>query len=413
MGLFRQQAVDNKTSLFATQSRLLLPISVPAFVLLAVSLIVAIVVFIVLGSYAPRESVRGAIRTTAGGVEVYASSDGTIQSLDVVEGQVIRRGQNLAVLDTARATQQSTTTSRDVLKLLRQNLAEIKTQRDRENEAYRLQEEKAREKVTALQRRHEKLRSQQEELKLALQISQRAVTRLSNEKLAAYVSLSDKDRVEAATIDARLRCREVEILIDQVLDDIKQHQHELLEIPLQRETQLAQLNRDRRQLEVAIAEKAGRDSQVASAPLSGMISTLLVREGQTVAASQPLMTIVPDASPFYAELLIPAAAIASIRVGATVKIRYDAYPYQKFGSYDGVVKSVSQTTVLPNDQRFRLVVTEPVYIATVTLNFQSIPVNGTLQRLQAGMTLTADILRDERRIVEWLFEPLIAAVRRG
>ena len=101
---------------------------------------------------------------------------------------------------------------------------------------------------------------------------------------------------------------------------------------------------------------------------------------------------------------MPTRSIAFVRSGAPVKIRYDAFPYQKFGTFNGVVDHVSRTTVLPSDKRFRITVTEPMYLARVRISDQ--------QSLQSGMTVTADILRDERRLIQWIFDPLISATKK-
>jgi membrane fusion protein len=95
-----------------------------------------------------------------------------------------------------------------------------------------------------------------------------------------------------------------------------------------------------------------------------------------------------------------------------VQIRYDAFPYQKYGVFDGEVEYVARTTTLPGDKSFPLPVTEAVYLARVSGLSQSVAGGRAQQSLQPGMTLTADIRRDRRRIVEWLFEPLISAGQR-
>ena len=137
-----------------------------------------------------------------------------------------------------------------------------------------------------------------------------------------------------------------------------------------------------------------------------------MREGQTISMNTPLLNIVPEHADFILELLIPSRTIGFVRPGARVEIRYDAYPYQKYGTFEGVIASISHTTVLPNDKRFRVRISEPVYLAIARIERRVVLVDGEPQTLQSGMTLTADILRDERRILEWIFDPLIGAAKR-
>ena len=61
------------------------------------------------------------------------------------------------------------------------------------------------------------------------------------------------------------------------------------------------------------------------------------------------MTLVPAGARLEARLFGPSRSIGFVRPGQRVLLRYEAYPYQKFGSYEGVVKSVSRTTVGPGE----------------------------------------------------------------
>ena len=49
---------------------------------------------------------------------------------------------------------------------------------------------------------------------------------------------------------------------------------------------------------------------------------------------------------------------------------------------------------------------EPLYRVTVTLDRQAVTAYGQPEHLKPGMLLDADILGEERRLIEWIFEPL-------
>ena len=83
----------------------------------------------------------------------------------------------------------------------------------------------------------------------------------------------------------------------------------------------------------------------------------------------------------------------------------------------GVVKAVSATPInpqeLPAGQSAALLQAaqsnEPLYRIKVAIDAQSISAYGGQQGLKAGMALDADVVQDHRSIVEWLFEPILAA----
>ncbi len=63
-----------------------------------------------------------------------------------------------------------------------------------------------------------------------------------------------------------------------------------------------------------------------------------------MAANAPLLTIVPT-SALLAELVAPSSAVGFIAPGERVLLRYDAFPYQKFGQYRGTVVGVSRAAL--------------------------------------------------------------------
>jgi membrane fusion protein len=122
------------------------------------------------------------------------------------------------------------------------------------------------------------------------------------------------------------------------------------------------------------------------------------------------MQLVPLNSNLQARLFAPSATIGFVRPGDKVLIRYQAYPYQKFGLHEGVVAAVS-TAALPSAELAGFVLPdvptgEPVYGITVNLQSQTVQTFGQPQALQAGLRLDADILQETRKLYEWMLEPL-------
>ena len=110
-----------------------------------------------------------------------------------------------------------------------------------------------------------------------------------------------------------------------------------------------------------------------------------------------------------AQLLVPSRAIGFIEPGNTVLLRYQAYPYQKFGHHIGRVTRVSRSAVNPGESNALAgsgQATEPYYRVLVALDAQTVMAYGKPESLRPGMALEADILSERRRLYEWLLEPL-------
>jgi membrane fusion protein len=150
-------------------------------------------------------------------------------------------------------------------------------------------------------------------------------------------------------------------------------------------------------------------AHVIKATRDGLVSNLQVREGQFVSATNPvpLMTLADDASLLTAHLLVPVRAIGFVEPGQRLDVRYDAFPYQKFGLYQGKVQSVSKTLLLPGELLNSPVsFQEPVYRVDAILTDQGVRAYGQTIPLKAGMTLSADVEVGERRLWQWLLEPV-------
>jgi hypothetical protein len=110
-----------------------------------------------------------------------------------------------------------------------------------------------------------------------------------------------------------------------------------------------------------------------------------------------------------------------IEPGQAVKLRYAAYPYQKFGQHQGTVTSVDKVPYAPQELPPQVVAAlqsasqatpEATYRITVQLAQQTIDAYGKPQALKPGMLVEADIIQRTQRIVEWILDPLLGFAKR-
>jgi membrane fusion protein len=130
-------------------------------------------------------------------------------------------------------------------------------------------------------------------------------------------------------------------------------------------------------------------------------------------AGATLAVLTPADGHLEAELLAPSKAIGFIKQGQDVRLQLQAFPYQRFGTVAGKVKSVSGTVIGPSDISIPgLSVHEPVFRVRVSLNSEDIVAYGQHHTLQPGMLLTAEIVLDRQSLLRWLFDPLYAVSRK-
>lgn len=160
-------------------------------------------------------------------------------------------------------------------------------------------------------------------------------------------------------------------------------------------------------LEQETAEQDGRRAMRVAAPIEGSITAVAYKIGQSVPAGAPLATILPAGSKMQAVLQVPSALLPFMKPGQQVALRIDAFPYQKVGLQAGTVEIVDHSPI--NDGAPGA---EPMYRVTVALPAQTVFMDGTENPLEAAMRLQAEVLGDRRRLIAWLFEPMIGAMQR-
>ena len=98
-----------------------------------------------------------------------------------------------------------------------------------------------------------------------------------------------------------------------------------------------------------------------------------VKVDYIVDGTRPLLTVLPQNAAMLARIVIPVSNAGFIDVGQSLKIRYDAFPYQKFGTHLGEVVSVSPTMMLPGELvDAPILIQEPSYVVTAKLNTNEI-----------------------------------------
>jgi membrane fusion protein len=184
------------------------------------------------------------------------------------------------------------------------------------------------------------------------------------------------------------------------------------ELPLRAQAQQGEIQRERAELAQLAAESEAKRRLVVQAPADGVVSAVLAQPGQTVTPTAALASLVPADSQLQAHLYAPSSAVGFVRPDQTVLLRYQAYAYQKFGHQRGRVLQVSRTPLSAADQSALAgaqpqAALEPLYRITVALDKQQVSAYGQDISLVPGMQLDADVLLDRRRLIEWIFEPLL------
>lgn len=371
---------------------------------------VAVVLFMVFGTYTRRSSVTGQLIPSSGVIRVFTPQAGVVVEKSVTEGQLVKKGDVLYVISSDRVGAGSREIQQDIGAQVdeRRRSLEAEILRNRTVETG---------DVSLLERRVTILRAEAEAVKRQLE-QQQIRLKLAQDARARYQGLADQDYIpreqlyqkeaELSEQQSRLQALEREALTGQ--RELATAVREIEATRMRFANQNSLLQRSISSAQQEMAEVEGRRRVVVTAPESGRATLVAADVGQAVDTTRAMLNLVPEGARLEARLYAPSRTIGFIRKGDVVLLRYQSYPFQKFGQYEGVVESVSNASVPVAEQIGFLLpdtpVGEPVFSITVKLNQQGVKAYGKELPLQAGMRLDADVLQETRRMYEWVLEPL-------
>ena len=150
-------------------------------------------------------------------------------------------------------------------------------------------------------------------------------------------------------------------------------------------------------------EQRSRLTQL-TAPVDGTVQQVAVHtEGGVVTPAQVLMVIVPKDAQVSAEVVIDNKDIGFVNAGQAVAVKLETFPYTRYGTVEGKVKSVVADAV--NDDK-----RGAIFPAVLTLSQATINVDGKRIKLSPGMNVTAEIKTGKRRVIEYLLSPIQRSV---
>lgn len=416
MSLFRSEVFAAKQNRWTGQIVLVRPFSLLALTFFAAGLAAALIAFAVFGSYTNKTTVEGQLVPLGGVVRVYAPETGVITSKQVADGDFVRAGDVLFTLSTARSDGAGSVQARLAAEAkLKKTLAEQDIARQKRIHAN---------EKTAQENTLRRLRQQLQHIQDQIAVQQKRIA-LNSKMLAKQnelvrqgaLSELEKTNYENMLLGLQTDLAAYQREADSLAREIAVQQSNLNKLPEQQANEISQLERTLAAYEQEILDYGVRDGQTIRATVSGYANAVNADVGQQVDASRLLASIVPQTAQLQANLYVPSRAVGFVKPNDEVVLRYQAYPYQKFGHAKGRIVSIAQTALnkqelanLGNIFTNPALLNEPAYLVKVKLDKQTISLYGKEIKLPIGMTAEADILHENKKLYEWMLDPLYSVV---
>lgn len=368
----------------------------------------ALVLWLVFGHYGRKETVSGWLDPQEGVLRVYAEEEGTIKQVMVKKGDLVVAGQVLVEIKRDRMLADGHPLEGRLLEELHRQQILIDEQLQRTQEGYVQRAEDLTIRIQAAEHNISVLQEQLSSVNEQLNLAQAQVLRVSELRGKGHASSLMVEEYIGRELE--LKNNYQELLREQIdrRNAIQQMKIEQELLPANKANELAQLESRRSELSLQMAQLEGQQGFVIKATKPGIVHNLQVVEGQRIRdRGIPILSLIPEDGELIAYLPVPVRAAGFVKIQQPLTIRYDAYPYQKFGLYAGEITGMSETVLLPNELLNSPVsIAEPVYLVTAKLRTSHIEAYGRSLALKPGMTFSADILVSERSLLQWVFDPI-------
>ncbi len=386
------------------------------------AIIVAIVAGLFLGRLARSESVRGYVSAASGLTRLDAQAAGIVRDIAVKQGDTVKRGQRLMQIQLREQTTGGVSTVGATLRSLQERRTGLAAEEARLSvylESTRGDRSETERNVTAVLRA---LDEQERTLKEGLAQQEEMVSRVEAYLRQGYATRETLNGQRRAALDyarqiAELRARRAEL---------RQSTSERLRAQRTGDTEkAAQLATTRNELSAIEAQitALGAQSRIdVVAPTDGQVAGLYVQPGDSVTADQ-VVAILGDTRPirWWCWRCRPAPSARQGRPGGRAEIR--RLPVQDLRHRQGTITVISGTPLRnpmlasaddgTGDAAGAAASRQSVYRVEVRPDSRTMRAYGVDEPIRIGSTLSADIVVERRRLIDWMLDPIRAMRGRG
>ncbi len=378
----------------------------------------ALAIFIMIGmwvgTFSKQETMRGVVMGSSGSLRMTTTVPGIATKIWVKQGDTVKAGQKLLTITPQQTSGGSASLSQGDVESL---------------EVQKLNTEKQIEQLRQLLSRDDNdlqqfdadsdalqntLLEQIASLEKAVADQSRTVEKFQHYLNIGYTTRENLSAQERTRLEYLRQLADSRIQLSQ-LNTSRVERHRAIEQSRSSNTnQLSQLTGYLEDYDARIERAKSLVATDILASADGKIAALNVREGSEVEAGDTVAAIGDPDAPFTIGLQAPSKAIGLVTVGQRVVLKYDAFPFKTFGVKYGKITSIGeQPLVLPKvlDTTSMADPRRPPqsnFLIEVQPEDSKIVAYGIERPILIGSTLTADVVVERRRLIDWVLDPILA-----
>ncbi|MFT5756930.1 MAG: membrane fusion protein [Alteromonadaceae bacterium] len=406
--IFRTEVIEAMSSRHG-EIILIRPVSFSLITTFIVIILFIIFMFLSFGQYTRAIPVKGVLKSRTGDTKIMAYQPGIVEKIYIKEGDFASLGTPLYKIRTDRQGEGGSINNK-LTSSLKKSIALM-------NEKILYQKELNQFDIEDLTRSVKVLKQKamyvQEEIEIKNDYKKLLTSELSiisKLRVKKQVSQTEYNAKYAQLLEARLALKSLSRAKLEFLEQAETAKKRIRNITVQGKSMIVGYQQSLANLQRDLANKESDKFYILTAPSTGIVANVFVKTGTFIDVNKPLMVLLPENNQLVAEIYIPTSAIGQVKVGHQINLRYQAFPFQKFGIFAGTVENISQTLIQPFQAEVAELVEAPSYRAVVTLGQQNIDIKNKAINLQTGMLLDADIIGDTRSFFGWIFSPMMASL---
>lgn len=362
--------------------------------------LVTVITLVTWASFAKIDQVTratGSVIPSARTQEIQASDGGILTQMLVKEGENVKKGQLLIILEEERA-KAAVDNSATKIAALTAKIARLEAEIFNKPLVFPEHVKKFNEYVVnqtqLYNRRKQAIDEDVASLRKMLELAKAELA--MNEPLLAKGDVSQAD-----VIRLRRQVTDIEAQINNKQNKyFEEAQSELTRAQEELESEQEQM-RDRSQV---LQEKR------LTSPTEGVVNNIKINTiGGVVKPGEVIIELLPTSSDLIVEAKVKPADIAYVKKGQHASVKLDAYDYSIFGSMNGTVSYISEDTLMEQTPRGQ----EPYY--RVQIHIKGAEFQGRAKDIiiRPGMTATVEIKALERTVLNYLTKPITKTLSEG
>lgn len=405
--LFRKEVLNKQEErLFGD---VLIPgrVSYTLLVFAILTIFILLLLYLSFGNYSRTETVSGYLSLKNTFLKVYSPQSAIIDKILVREGQSIKKGQDLLVLRTSNDLFSENESKKQQIKKIEEQIGFYRERYASIEPIYFLKNERMLKEINSKKEDIRHLNNQLEIIIERILLQRDLVKKLKDLSLKKHVPVNRVNESVSVVLELESLQQEIERKISNLNNEIELIRINIEELHHEKKSTFSDLNIRVAELEADLTKLESDQRVIIKADKGGYIGLINAHVGKLTSTNSPILTILPEERTLVGELLVPTKAIGFLEVHQKVLIRYDSFPFQKFGLHNAKVSAISESFLLPIEARdIPMSVTEPVFKIRLDLENQFISAYGKKFELKPGMQLQADIKLEDRNLLEWLLDPI-------